>query len=133
MAELQVPGVTFSLEDAELRKVKGKKIAKVTLEAVIMDDDVWEAVQDKLDGMKIYSVEDFQEQIIDLMKDDNEKLDGQVGSLQERLQEAHEHMKQQASFDAQTVEELRRENEALRQRVDRLESMERELQDLART
>lgn len=129
--EPRIPGVEISLEDSEMKKAAGKIIAEVKLTAHITDIELWEAVEDQFDGMKLYDSKDFQSQVNDLLRQDNEDLESALEKKNLKFREVRERSDQQASFSAQEVEELRRENQTLRARVAQLEVLERELQDLA--
>lgn len=129
--EDRIPGVEFTLDEAEAKKVGKQMKGTVHLTATINDLKMWDEIQDKLDGMKVYTVEDFQEQIISLQQQDNEALEDATKKLQEELEACQQKLEQSASFSRQREEELGKENQALRARVAQLEALERELQDLA--
>lgn len=130
--EDRIPGVVFTLENTETKKVKGKLVAEVTLQAHINDLDLFDAISEKLDGLKIYAAEDFQMQVNDLLREDNDDLENQIKQAKRARATAEEHLSQKESFHAQQVEELQREKQTLMVRVKQLEVLERELQDLAR-
>ena len=72
--EEAMPGVTIRFRTSELRKVGGKKVVSVTLDAEVNDEDVWEAARKRLDGMKIYTVDDFKTEILAALREENVKL-----------------------------------------------------------
>jgi chromosome segregation ATPase len=133
MKDTRIPGVEFSLESADLKKVSNKTIAEIHLEAHINDMAVFDAVQDKLDGLKIYVADDFHTQVNNLLKEENSTLEQRLQYAEEALRSLQEQYKSTVSFAQKREEELRRENESLRLRNEHLEVLERELQDLART
>ena len=130
--EIRIPGVEFSLEQADVKKVNGKTVGTVVLEAHVNDLDMFDDIQDKLDGLKIYAVEDFQTQVNELLREDNEELESAIETAKRNQTQAEERLKQSESFRSKREEELQRENQALKVRVEQLEALERELQDLAR-
>lgn len=129
----RIPGVEFTLESAEAKKVKGKLVGTVRLTAHINNLDMFDLVSEKLDGLKVYEADDFQTQVNTLLREDLDVAEDKLEQKELSLQAAKEGAAQQASFSVQQVEELRRENLALKRRVDQLEALERELQDLARS
>lgn len=70
----EIPGVVIRFRTAELRKVGGKKVVNVVLDAEVHDEEVWEAARKKLDGMKIYTVNDFQTELLHAVRKENEEL-----------------------------------------------------------
>lgn len=130
--EDRIPGVTFVCESGETKKVKGKLIAEVRLTAHINDLELFEQIEGKLDGMKVYAAEDFQTQVNGLLREDNDKLEVENERMHDLVVATSEVEKQNASFYQKRVEELQKENKALSVRVEQLEALERELQGLAR-
>ncbi len=130
--EDRIPGVVFHLESSETKKVKGQLVAEVKLNAHINDLDMFDVLVEKLDGLKVYASDDFQTQVNDLLREDNEGLESEVKSLKEYLHASNETLEQKVSLALEREKELQKENQTLMQRVDQLEVLERELQNLAR-
>lgn len=73
--EEALPGVVLRFRNAELRKVGGKKTVSVTLDAEVNDEEVWEVARKKLDGLKIYSVNDFRSELLEALRKENAELE----------------------------------------------------------
>lgn len=94
----QLPGVVFRKKSSELMgtTTKGVKRVRVTLEAEIRDDAVWQAAEEKLDGLKIYTVNDFKGEMLSALRDDYLKLEQEAERLRAQvtdLTEENAHMK----------------------------------------
>lgn len=95
----ELPGVIIRFRSAELSKAANKKIVKVTLDAEVNDEAVWEVARQKLDGMKIYTVNDFQTGLLDAMRQENKQLEARSQELaRENLQLSEENKTMKAAF-----------------------------------
>lgn len=105
MVDEAVPGVTFYLDAAKTLPPGNPKMlarARVELSAEIYDNDVWEAVIEKLSndgkGMRIHTVASFAEELVDVMKG---RMTQAEKKYQQELAEKDEHIariEQQLSF-----------------------------------
>lgn len=127
--EDRIPGIVLSLHSSEVRKVGGKVLGDVSLIATVADLDLWEAIIQKLDGMKIYEAEDFHDQILSLQQEDNEALTSALDGLKAELRAFQE----DASSRSQREKELEEMNTRLGEELKRLQALEQELQELANT
>lgn len=89
--EERIPGVTFHLESAkQLPSVEYKAHGLVTLKADIDDFDVWDEVVGKLNGLRIYEASDLNTEMIEMLQEDNNRLEGEVEQLKEAAREREE-------------------------------------------
>lgn len=93
-----LPGVTFHKKSSELagKTFKGHKRIRIVLEAEVSDDAVWDVVEKKLDGLKVYSSDDFKGEMLSSLRLDYLKLEEENKRLNARLGQALEenvHMK----------------------------------------
>jgi hypothetical protein len=65
-----------------MTKVGAKKTVKVTLDAEVNDEEVWEVARRKLDGMKIHTVEDFQTELLNALRAENKTLERRLAELE---------------------------------------------------
>lgn len=99
--EDQLPGVVFEMTQCDVlgTAVAGKKRAKVMLTAIINDDAVWEEVKKKLDGLKVYTADDFKGELLNALREEHAKIEAENKQLR-------------SSFEA-TMEDNRRMSAAL--------------------
>jgi tagatose-1,6-bisphosphate aldolase non-catalytic subunit AgaZ/GatZ len=138
MEEQRIPGLVFYLEDASVKEVGGKKIARVILETHINDWDMYQQVLETINGMTMYPGGDFKDEVIDMLRDETEDLSKKVGQQELSVREAKELVAQTESFHAAEVDVLKRtlalvesKNAQLRAENARLLVMEQELQQIA--
>lgn len=83
MNDENLPGVVFHKKSSELigTTTKGVKRVRVVLEAEIRDEDVWKSAEDKLDGLKVYTVDDFKGEMLNALREDYAKLEEEAVSL----------------------------------------------------
>ena len=60
----EIPGVTFHVEHAERTETRGV----VTLHCDVHDGDVWDAVLQKLDSYRVYTVTQLHEAVTEVIK-----------------------------------------------------------------
>lgn len=89
----KLPGVTFYVEESEL----GSTTGRVLLTADVSDPELWAAVLERLEGYRVYSIDDFQSALIQALRMENQQqralYEAHLNSLQEEL----ERLKQQFS------------------------------------
>jgi hypothetical protein len=71
--EDEVPGVTFHLVNAAMMgtTLAGVKTVRVTLDATVTDDELWEDIRKKFsEGLRMYKGEDFHTAVLDAVKAD---------------------------------------------------------------
>lgn len=70
-----LPGVVLRFRSAEQGKtVSNKRMVKVTLDAEIANEDVWESALKQLQELKIYTVNDFKSELLAVLRSENEEL-----------------------------------------------------------
>lgn len=79
-----LPGVIFRLQNAQVLGTanKKRKMARVTLDAEINDDAVWEVAKKKLKELKVYTVEDFKGELLNALAEEHKKLEAAHAALQ---------------------------------------------------
>ena len=102
--EERIPGVTFHLESAkQLPSVTYKAHGLVTLKADIDNFDVWDEVVGKLNGLRIYEASDLSTEMIEMLQEDNNRLEGELAQLKEEAREKEErHNASVAALEFQT-------------------------------
>lgn len=99
-----LPGVVLRFRSSEqLKTFAGKRHVKVTLDAEVTSEPVWEAALEKLKELKIYTVADFQSELMDALRRENEVLE----SKSKLLEDLHS----KALYE---VSRLRQENQDMR-------------------
>lgn len=88
----EVVGVEFRLwSTTNTRTSNGHLMVRVTLDAEVVDEELWQAVKEKLsEGLKIAAVGDFRDSLNQVLRKDNSSLERQVEALRksnELLQE----------------------------------------------
>ena len=73
----ELPGVVFRLQNTQVlgTATKKRKMARVTLDAEINDDAVWDVVKDKLKELKVYAIEDFKGELLNALVEEHKKLE----------------------------------------------------------
>lgn len=86
--ENDLPGVVFHKKSSELvgTTAKGVKRVKVVLEAEVRDDAVWAAAEAKLDGLKIFTVDDFKGEMLNALREDYAKLETEANAMRTELE-----------------------------------------------
>lgn len=138
MEEQRIPGLVFYLEDASVKEVGGKKIAKVILETHINDWEMYQQVLKTINGMTMYPGGDFKDEVIDMLRDETEDLGKKVTQQELTVREAKELVAQTDSFHAAEVDVLKRtlalvesKNRQLHEENQRLALLEQELREIA--
>lgn len=87
-----LPGVVFHKKSSEVMgtNYKGFKRVKVVLEAEVRDDAVWRDVEEKLNGLKIYTADDFKGEMLNALREDYEKLEVEKRRLEIELKGVRE-------------------------------------------
>lgn len=106
----QIPGITFHVESSSRSNIRGR----VQLTAEIKEAEMWEEVVRRLEGFKVYSVDDFRQQLLIVLRQDNELLTAQLASEREARREENER-----AFYNQTL--MSTEHESLRARCAELQ------------
>jgi glutamyl-tRNA reductase len=97
----EVPGITLFLVEATRAPTRNPKLkgrGYIRLEADIADDPTWDHVVEKLDGLRIHTVANLAEAIVDAMKAQHAQ---EVQKLEERLREQEvelQKLRQELSF-----------------------------------
>jgi len=84
--EDDLPGVVLRFKEGQQLKTNtGKRIARIVLEAEVNDTEIWDAVETKLRaGMKVYTINDFQTELAEALRKENESLERKLQALQKR-------------------------------------------------
>lgn len=90
--ENDLPGVVFHKKSSEMLGTthKGHKRVKVVLEAEVRDDAIWQDVEEKLNGLKVYTVDDFKGEMLNALREDYIKLEREKKRVDAALAEAME-------------------------------------------
>lgn len=93
-----LPGVVFHKKSSEVLGTtkKGVKRVQVILEAEIRDEEIWKSVEEKLNGLKVYTVDDFKGEMLNALREDYLKLEIEKKRLEIEntgLREENQHMK----------------------------------------
>lgn len=83
----ELPGLTFHLETWEEQGFHDKRFVNICIRAEVTDWELANKVKAKFDdGMKIYTVGDFKEKMIQVLRKDNAESGGRVIELEAALQ-----------------------------------------------
>ncbi len=83
-AEERLPGVTFHLESAtQGPSSTHKAIGRVHLTADIDDFDLWDETVKRLSKLRIYDSDSFQNDMLELLQEDGEKLTSELARVKE--------------------------------------------------
>lgn len=124
----RIPGVTFHLDKAALGpSVEHKAQGKVILMADVDDFDMWEEALKHLGGMRVYSVDDFKSELIEMLQEDTKARDKEIGRLRVELNEQTQRLRLQNDL---LMGEASRARSELKQREAQLAVMEEELASL---
>jgi hypothetical protein len=90
--ENDLPGVVFHKKSSELigTTTKGVKRVRVVLEAEVRDDAIWAAAEAKLDGLKVFTVDDFKGEMLNALREDYAKIEAERDALLAELQALRE-------------------------------------------
>ena len=102
----KVPGLTFHVEHAEL----SARLGKAEVHADVNDPDMWEKVIEKLDGFRVYTVEDLVSSVVSVLQDENKEAKTEHAKQVEALRQELGHAKQRVSFLEQQNAEYARCN-----------------------
>ena len=128
--ENRIPGVTLWLEDGSLLPPGDKQTkefkahGRIILSATISDFGVWDDVVEKVNGMRIYSVDDFKSEMIEMLQEDKEEVDNELESVKRAAHAEKEELKQALDLERQRVHNLDLE---FRKRTAQLETANEEL------
>jgi hypothetical protein len=116
--------LTFELKEATTvskgREVDGTIVVAVQLEARVHDWELWEQVVAKLDGLKVNTTEDLFEQVVGTLKDDAERLEGQLKEAIDRGDRVEREAAARVAVAEFELNRLRRELEQYKQLADEL-------------
>jgi len=137
--ETRIPGVTFWLIEATEGQSKVHKArAHVVLAADIEDFELWDDVKAKLNGLRIYTVEDFKGQMAALLRSEVSKLEEKVELTQQEKHSTEEQLRHQLDLErarAHNLEiEIRLKQAQLnadKEELGELRAMKASLEDLA--
>lgn len=95
--EETLPGITFSVKQiTKLKAIGDKKRVLVELSALVEDEELWESVVEKLDGLRIYSSHTFKDEILSALRETLQEVEvkqgnaeTQVSYLENELRVAH--------------------------------------------
>ena len=83
----ELPGLTFHLEVWEEQGFHDRRFVNICIRAEVSDWELANKVKAKFDGgMKIYTVGDFKEKMIQVLRKDNAESGGRVLELEAALQ-----------------------------------------------
>jgi hypothetical protein len=110
-----IPGVTFHVVRSEYSGAgvlndRVKLRGAVHLTAEIEDKDIWDEVIRRLDGYRVYSIDDFSQQLVLVMKDERE-------AAVKKLAEVQEEARVTAERAAQIIRFLTAERDSLDQQL----------------
>ena len=92
------PGVVFYMNNTQvLASSKGLERVKVVLVAEIRDAQVWKEVAPKLDGLKIYTADDFKGEMLNALREEHLKLEAEKKRLEKELAASNEKVEQMTS------------------------------------
>lgn len=124
----RIPGVTFHLDKADLGpSVEHKAQGKVILMADVDDFDMWEEALKHLGGMRVYSVDDFKSELIEMLQEDIKARDKEISRLNVELNEQTQRLRLQNDL---LMGEASRARSELKQREAKMAVMEEELDAL---
>lgn len=79
----EIPGVRLEHRGSKLYQVANVKKVEMVVVATVHDEDVWKAVEKKfIDGFDVYSVDDFQGQILQALRMENTDLETRIRVLE---------------------------------------------------
>lgn len=96
-AQDQLPGVILRVQDTALMGTftGKKKRVKVTLEAEVNDEAVWNAAYAKLsEGLKVYTVDDFKTEMLNALREEHQKIEAELRQLRQQYDVAIEENRQ---------------------------------------
>lgn len=94
-----LPGVTFwVVGSGESGSINHKFKGHVELTADIDDEDVWREVLERLNGYRVYSIDDFNTQMMKLLREENEELVRRNQQLEEKIRVTEEQAKGSTLF-----------------------------------
>lgn len=130
----RIPGVTFRLTRGDQKPPidpkKQKAIGVVELHAEINDFNVWAAVLDRLNGMRIYTVENLAEEMVDVAQKKAREVEQQMQAKTDELHTESQQALQSLSFAKQENVRLQAVLHSQEQELQRLRQVEAELREL---
>lgn len=85
--EERVPGITFYKSTSSLKHVSTIAAkGSVTLEANVNDFDLWDETMKMFEVMRVYSVDDFRTEIIQVLQEDNRNLKQRLEQQRQELE-----------------------------------------------
>ena len=130
----QLPGVTFRLDRADklppINPKKHKAIGRVELHADINDFEVWDEVLSKLSGLRIYTIENLAEEMVNVTQKKAKETEQALSARNQELKAALERVKQELSFATLELRQLMQTLALQEKELRRLRTLERELEQL---
>lgn len=119
--DFDIPGVTFYvLSSNKAGSTTHKAIGTVSLRATIDNLEIWDEVIRRLNGYRVFSVDDFNSQIAIALRSENVGLVAKLDKTEREL--AH-----QRQITEQTLSVLGKENHELKERAEHLRQILRTL------
>jgi hypothetical protein len=88
---VEIPGVTFHVEMSGISGgTATMKNGYVRLRAEISDEQIWKDVLKRLDGYRVYAIDDFYQQLMISLRRENEALEKQLAKTKEELRTTNE-------------------------------------------
>lgn len=136
----RIPGVTFRLTHGSKKPPIDPKLHKavghVELYAEINDFNVWDEVLQRLNGMRVYTVENLAEEMINVAQKKAREAETNLSKRIQQLEAELEQSKQRESFAAAEIQQLHgiiieqnRELAGLRALESELKALEGELNE----
>ena len=131
--EERIPGVTLWLDEGTILPPGDKPTeeflahGRIVLTAAITDFAVWDDVVDKVNGMRIYAVDDFKSEMIEMLQDDVKEADQHLEDVKRSTHEEKEVLQQALDLERRRTHNLDLE---LRKRTAELEAANEQLAEL---
>lgn len=130
----RIPGVTFRLTRGDQKPPidpkKQKAIGVVELHAEINDFNVWTEVLERLNGMRIYTVENLAEEMVDVAQKKAREVEKEMRATTDALHAQSQQLQQRLSFVEQENIRLNATIHHQNKELERLRKIEQELLDL---
>ena len=124
----KVPGLTFHVEHSELKS----KLGIAELHADVEDPDMWDAVLEKLDGYRVYTVKDLQESVLEVLQSENKEEKAEHARREEAMRQELECLRQENSLLKKTNAELAKEKGERARELQQLKEMKLDLEEFGR-
>lgn len=109
-----IPGVTFWVESSEQSgSVTHVAKARVTLTADIDNIEIWEEVKRRLNGFRVFSIDDFNQQMMAVLRRENQDLKERVSLAETTARNSKIEADQATELIGQRYEEMSQQNAQL--------------------